>query len=198
MSYPHWEYFLALDADLERAVHFIALEVANFSAYSIEFARILFSACSEIDVIAKALCAKVAPQASCKNIDDYRTVITKEYPNFPTVKAAIPRYDLEFQPWMDWQSGTNPVWWRSHTNVKHERTKYFPEANLENSLNALAGLFLLVLYYYQPALYDHHLLPWPNLFHLHSDHYQPFSVVGTYKLPDFGTSDDWKKQRGQP
>lgn len=198
MSYPYWEYFLALDADLERAVRFVAPEPTNFSAYSIELARLLFSACSEIDVVAKALCAQVAPQASRKNIDDYRTVITKEYPNFPTVKAAIPRYGLEFQPWMDWQSGTNPVWWRSHTNVKHERTKHFPEANLKNSLNALAGLFLLVLYYYQPALYDHHLLPWPKLFHLHSDHYQPFRVVGNYKLPDFGTSDDWKKQGGQP
>lgn len=198
MSYPHWEYFLALDADLERAVYSVALEVANFSAYSIQLARLLLGACSEIDVVAKALCTQVEPQASRKDIDDYREVIIKAYPKFPTVKAAIPRYGLEFQPWVDWQSGTNPAWWQSHNKVKHERTKHFPEANLENSLNALAGLFLLVLYYYQPALYDHDLLPWPNLFHLHSDHYAPFRVVGDYKLPDFGTSSDWKKQGRQP
>ena len=195
MNYPHWEYFLALDADLEQAARFVALESANFSSYSIEFVRLYLSACSEIDVVAKALCAQIALQESRRNINDYRTVITKEYPKFPTVKVAIPRYGLEFQPWVDWQSGANPAWWQSYNNVKHKRTKHFTEANLKNLLDALAGLFLLLLYYYQPALYDHALLPWPNLFHLHADHYSPFRVVGNYKLPDFGTSDDWKKQK---
>ena len=111
------------------------------------------------------------------------------------MKATIPRYGLEFQPWLDWRDGKNPVWWRSHNKVKHERTSNSKEANLENSLNAIGGLFLLLLYHYQPALYNHDLRPWPNLFHLHSDHYKDWRVVGTCKLPDFGTSDDWKKKQ---
>ncbi len=197
MSYPHWEYFLALDSDLERAVRFIALEPANFPTYSIELTRLLFGACSEIDIVAKALCERCAPQEPRENIDNYRKVITENYPKFPTLKAIIPRYSLEFQPWSNWQSGRNPAWWGSYTNIKHKRTMYFSEANLENSLNALAGLFLLVLYFYQPALYDHDLLPWPNLFHLHSDHYQPFRTVGKYMLPDFMSSDEWKRQKSQ-
>ena len=193
--YQHWEYFLALDADLERTVRFIAPESANFSTYSIELARLLLGACSEIDVVAKALSAQVTPKAKREDMDDYRTAITAKYPGFATVKAAIPRYGLEFQPWADWQSGTNPAWWRSHNNVKHERTSHFPEANLENALNATAGLFVLVLYYYQPVLYDHDLRPWPSLLDLHSNHWQEFRMVGTYILPDFGTSDDWKKKK---
>ena len=196
MGYPHWEYFLALDADLERAVRFIAPEPANFSAYSLELARLLFGACSEIDVVAKALCVKLVQESKCENIDDYRTVIVKKYQKFPTIKAAIPRYGLEFQPWVNWGSGTNPAWWQSYNKVKHERTSHFPEANLKNSLDAVAGLFLLCLYYYQPALYDHNLLPWPNLFHLHSDHYHDFRMVGKYKLPDFEDSDEWAKKKG--
>lgn len=195
MNYPYWEYFLALDADLEQAARFVALESANLSSYSIELAHLLLSACSEIDVVAKALCAQIAPQEKRENIDNYRIVITKEYPKFPTFKAAIPRYGLEFQPWEDWQLGENPAWWQNYNNIKHKRTKHFTEANLKNSLDALAGLFLLILYYYQPALYDHKLLPWPNLFHLHADHYRPFTTVGNYMLPDFGTSADWKKQK---
>ena len=195
MNYPHWEYFLALDADLEQAARFVALEPANFSSYSIEFVRLYLSACSEIDVVAKTLCEQIASQKRRENINDYRTVIAKAYPKFPTFKAAIPRYGLEFQPWAEWQLGENPAWWQSYNNVKHKRIKHFTEANLKNSLDALAGLFLLILYYYQPALYDHKLLPWPNLFHLPADHYSPFRAVGNYKLPDFGTSDVWKKQK---
>lgn len=195
MNYPHWEYFLALDADLEQAARFVALESANFSSYSIEFVHLYLSTCSEIDVVAKALCAQIAPHEKRENIDNYRIVITEKYPKFPTFKAVIPRYGLEFQPWKDWQLDKNPAWWQSYNNVKHERTKYFTEAKLENLLDALAGLFLLLLYSYQPALYDHKLLPWPNLFHLHADNYQPFRVVGNYMLPDFGTSDEWKKQK---
>ena len=195
MSYPHWEYFLALESDLEQAVRFIAPEQANFSAYSIELAHLLLGACAEVDVVAEALCARVAAQHKRENMDDYRSVITTKYPGFATMKVTVPRFGLEFNPWVDWQTGTNPTWWQSHNKVKHERTLHFSEANLRNSLNAMAGLFVLVLYYYQPALYDHDLRPWPRLLDLHSDHYKDFRFVGTYKLPDFGTSDDWKKQK---
>jgi hypothetical protein len=195
MSYPHWEYFLALDADLERAVRFVAPEPANFSAYSIELARLLLGACSEVDVVAKWLCMRVAPSSKRENMDDYRTVITTAYPGFATMKATIPRFGLEFKPWADWETDTNPGWWQSHNKVKHERTQHFPEASLGNSLNAMAGLFVLVLYFYQTALYEHELRPWPSLLDLHADNYKPWGVVGTYKLPDFGTSDDWKKQK---
>ena len=198
MKYPHWEYFLSLDEDLERAARYVAPEPGNFSAYSVEFARLLLSACAEIEVVAKTLCEKIETQSERKDINDYMKIITKSYPKFSPIKVAIPRYDLEFQPWLDWQSGKTPSWWTSHNHVKHERTKNFTEANLTNSLNAIGGLFLLTLYYYQPILYSHQLFPWPKLFHLPLNYYHPFYFVGTYTLPDFGSSDDYKKPINQP
>jgi hypothetical protein len=49
--------------------------------------------------------------------------------------------------------------------VKHERSNYFTEANLENALDAVAGLYCLVLTYHRPlGLYN--ATPLPNLLHV--------------------------------
>jgi hypothetical protein len=195
MAYPHWEYFLSLDDDLGRAVRFVEPDQNNFQTYSIELMRLLLGACAEIDVVAKALTTRLNQVAPCENIDDYRQVIMPAYPGFATVKVVLPRYGLTFTPWSAWGSNVNPPWWKSHNKVKHERTQNFPEANLQNCLESMAGLFVLLVYYYQPDLYDHKLRPWPNLYHLHSDHYHDFRFVGTYILPDFGNSDEWKNKK---
>ena len=66
----------------------------------------------------------------------------------------MPSHVLDFQPWLSWSSGTNPPWWKSYNNVKHERGKYFRDANLGNVLESAAGLLVLLVYFYQPELYD--------------------------------------------
>ncbi|WKL00529.1 hypothetical protein Q0F98_26325 [Paenibacillus amylolyticus] len=38
-------------------------------------------------------------------------------------------------------------WYHSYNLIKHDRIKYFKEANIENLINGLAALFLLNLYY---------------------------------------------------
>ena len=59
------------------------------------------------------------------------------------------RYNLKFTPWDEWHNNESPSWWRFYNKIKHERHQYYEEANLENVLNAMAGLFLLVLHYYR-------------------------------------------------
>ncbi len=188
MAFPHWEYFLTLDDDLGRVSRYVEFVPDNFGTHSVELVRLTLAAGSEIDVVAKSFCRTLNPNGTFENINEYRAEIMARYPGFATLKITVPRYGLVFEPWAAWGSGQNPSWWHSHNNVKHQRDLYYREANLENTLNAVSGLFALVLYYYQSNLYKHELVPWPRLLHLASDHYKPFGFVGTYLLPDFGSS----------
>jgi hypothetical protein len=55
-------------------------------------------------------------------------------------------------PWEDWSGHSNPDWWRSYNNVKHQRDVYFHEATLRNAINALGALLLLDYSYYSYSL----------------------------------------------
>lgn len=153
-SKNHWNYFIALEQDLEAVSRYIEFSKHNFSVYSIELAHLLFAAASEVDVIAKLLCKQFQPTASPNNINDYRGILLAELPDLPIMEIFIARYGLSFKPWENWhQSGNlNPLWWDSYNKVKHQRNAYFDEATLKNALNALGALLILVYCYYSYEL----------------------------------------------
>lgn len=185
----HWNYFLALERDLEVVSRYIEFCPANFSTYSIELAHLLFAAASEVDVIAKSLCQILSPVSPCKNIDQYRTIITNGLPTLPAIQIFVPRYGHTLTPWDNWAHGTNPDWWHSYNNVKHERNKYFHEATLKNALNALGALLILIFYYYSytlsqtsnkpldPKNTTRELEPQSELLRLHEDMYYSHLIV---------------------
>lgn len=183
MAHEHWRYFLALEQDLDATIRYVEPSHDNFKTYSIELTRLLLGVCSEIDVVAKVLCQKIAPSKEPKNIDDYREIITSQYPRLHTMKVLVPRYSLQIEPWRDWVATANPGWWKDHNKVKHMRHEHFALANLENCLGATAGLFCLLLYLYQEDLFALRLQPRANLFALPNE---PARIVtGRYELPDF-------------
>lgn len=144
----HWNYFLALERDVEVAARYVEFADANMSTYSIEFAHLLFAAASEVDVVAKLLCRVLAPSKPRQNIEHYRSVLSGEIPDLAATQVLVPRYGLTLTPWENWVGGTNPNWWRSYNNVKHERDVHYSEATLKNALNSLAGLMTLAFYHY--------------------------------------------------
>jgi len=148
----HWNYFLALERDMESASRYIEFCEANFSVFSIELAHLLFAAASEVDVVAKLLCKQIAPGASPKNINDYKAILLRAVPDLPHTEVFVPRYGLSFKPWSNWGRRQNPIWWRSYNNVKHERDGHFHEATLKNALNALGALLVVIYYYYSRKL----------------------------------------------
>ena len=56
----HWNYLIALERDLEVASRYVEFCQRNFDVYSIEFAHLLLAAASEVDVVAKLLCAPLS------------------------------------------------------------------------------------------------------------------------------------------
>jgi hypothetical protein len=148
----YWNYFLALERDLEVVSRYIEFDQRNLSVFSIELAHLLFAAASEVDVIAKALCQILNPSARRENITDYQAVLVPALPELITDHVDIPRYGLRMVPWANWQQGNNPAWWKSYNKVKHERDSYFHEATLQNAIDALSALLLLVFQYYSYTL----------------------------------------------
>jgi len=104
------------------------------------------------------------------------------FPTFPAAQVTVPRYGLTLTPWSNWTGTTNPTWWRSYNNVKHERDAHFNEATLKNALNALGALLILTNYHYSyelapsgtrrllPLDVIRQLLPEPVLLHFEGDY----------------------------
>lgn len=147
----HWNYFLAIEKDLENLSRYIEFSDANLGTYSIELTHILLSASSEVDVIMKQLCTLVDSTRQTNNINDYKDIVQRQLATFINEEICIDRFGLSYKPWDNWNGNQNPNWWRSYNNVKHQRNNHFSEANLQNTINAVGALLLTVVYYYKYA-----------------------------------------------
>jgi hypothetical protein len=161
-TYCYWQHFLALEADFAATSRYVEFSHQNFATFSIEFAKLLFAIGSEVDVLCKIICEKIDSAARRDNINDYRTCLTA-HTQIASEELLIRRYNLAFKPWDAWSHCSNPTWWRSYNNVKHQRDAYFPEANLENCANAISGLFAVVLYCHKAEKSAAALEPYPIL-----------------------------------
>lgn len=50
MSRIHWDYFILLEEDVIRVLHYIEPTEANYGTYGAELVKAYLSICSEIDV----------------------------------------------------------------------------------------------------------------------------------------------------
>lgn len=181
----HWNYFLSLDQDVSNLARYVEPTPANYSCFSLELARLLFAAASEVDVVAKQLCKKLSPKESAESIAGYRKVLLANFPDFSASQVEIPRFGITLRPWEAWSGSGNPAWWSAYNNVKHHRHTHFADANLEHALHAVAGLFVLLLYFYPEEAERGRLSPDPALFRASGQFYTDRLMWGdgamTYK-----------------
>ena len=163
-TYSHWNFFLALDEDLERIARYIEFSDDNLGCYSLELARTLMMASAEADVVAKQICHQIAPKLKQKDITTYRKTILQRHPEFTEGTVHVFNGRLELHPWEHWSVNESPIWWQANNKVKHERHVHFSQANLKNALNAVAALMLLTLYLYKFQAAEGQLAPSPRIF----------------------------------
>ena len=191
MSYPYWQFFVALESDLEATTRYVECCEDNYNTYSVAYAQIILSAGSEVDVVSKLLCNKVESTSKAENINDYRKILHSKYQRLHELQILIPRYNnnLPLTPWNSWVSDENPDWWKRYNNIKHQRHNLYKEANLKNALFSVSGLFSLVLYYYHEELRANDLQPWPKLLTINPEWNPRISnnVMPGYILPEFQT-----------
>ena len=162
----YWQYFVALEEDLAKTSRFVEVDEANMDTFSLEFARLILSVGSEIDILAKVICAQHGLPIPLKNINGYRKAITGRFPGFVKLQVNISRFGLELEPWRCWHDGKNPDWWKAYTDVKHERHLKFKRATLRNTIECIAGLFVMVCYVCHAELRANEAMPWPQLLSL--------------------------------
>src|SRR5947207_537638 len=104
-SLIHWNYFLALESDLEQISRYIEFDENNFRTYSIELAHLLLAASSEVDVIAKGICEFLEPTSPAENINQYQGIIRRKLPEFSKELVYVPRFSLTLKPWSNWKAG---------------------------------------------------------------------------------------------
>ena len=188
MRYPHWEFFESVDDELYSLSRIIEFAPENFPTFSVHLTRLYLSVGSEIDVVAKLLCAGIAPTRKPQRINEYYSLITGKFPNFTQLRIEMPSHELDFLPWSSWASGSKPKWWESYNNVKHERSKYYQDANLGNVLESTAGLLVLLVYLHQPVLYSKNppIQPDFEMMRIDRQHAHILRWGFDYSLPDFG------------
>ena len=187
MSYPYWQFFVALESDLEATTRYVECCQDNYETYSVAYAQIILSAGSEVDVISKLLCNRVKPTSKAENIHHYRKILNSEYKFLHGLEVLIPRYNLTVTPWDSWSWDENPDWWKFYNKIKHERHNFYKEANLKNALFAVSGLFCLILYLYHLELRANVLQPWTKLLTINPDWNSRIStnLRPGYILPEF-------------
>ncbi len=102
-SPKYWNYFLALEMDLVNLSRYIEFTEDNFDTYSVEIAKLILSAASEVDVISKQLCEILDDNKKPKSIGGYKEILVAKIKNFAETKIVIDRYGLELKPWINWK-----------------------------------------------------------------------------------------------
>jgi len=151
----YFDYYLELENDLFDTESYVTIEEDNYKTYSIKYAKIYLSICSEIDCLLKEICRNINPSTNADKINLYYPIITTSFENFKQEAIYYKKQKIELYPWEGWEESASPKWWTYYNKVKHQRLEkepstnipYYKFANLENVLNALAALYVVEQYY---------------------------------------------------
>lgn len=160
-----WTHYVMLEKEFMTTLYYVRLDRENYSTYSDAYIKLLLQIGSEIDVVAKETCKLINPQFNGDNIVDYRSELSGDS-GFASTKVNLFNYGIILEPWNNtWLTATGYtkiIWWDVYNKVKHQRTDQvninsitkasYKFADLENVINALGGLYHLLLHSYYLTL----------------------------------------------
>lgn len=151
-----WEYFLNLENDFNIITDTIPVDSVNYQTHSIKYMNLLFSICSEIDVLFKKYIEfnEWFDFTSINgNMKIYREVTTEKLQSFSNETVVFSKV-IELQPFKSWQVQQSPNWWKDYNELKHDRlaSANNSKATQENILNAFAALYQLEMYFFKSIL----------------------------------------------
>lgn len=163
----YWDYYMALDKDFADLERYIAFDLGdnyrydgstsdnpmNSTVYSTEFVKQYQAICSEIDVILEEICRELGyNKKDDMKMPDYAEWILRKWPEIKDQEVEFKK--IKLKPFINWRAKTKDQdysapadWWPKYNKVKHKRSEFFNQANLKNTLNALAALYILEQYY---------------------------------------------------
>lgn len=165
----YWDYYLDLEEQFLKTKRYVAFDVYNKNTYSAEFLKLMQAVCSEIDVVSKAVSAKLDPTFSVDrytSIQKWGYVLQRQMSQILTAEVVF-NHDIRVIPWSNWMyeqyrdkkgalryrlkgNAKTPSWWTAYNSIKHERTtltqsghENTTKANLNNLIYCFAALYIL-------------------------------------------------------
>lgn len=152
----YWQYFLLLEEDFVNLEKTIPIDTKNYNTYSIKYMKLLFSICSEIDVLFKAYIEYNGWYLFNKNDSNmrkYREITTSNLKKFSNEVIVFSK-QINLSPFINWQNSKPPEWWDAYNDLKHNRTltDNYSKATQINIINAFAALYQLEMYFYKSII----------------------------------------------
>ena len=119
----------------------------NKLTYSHRIYELLLRTCTEFENNCKGILIANGYDKKNLNAEDYfkinRASKLSEYEVKINIWSPSPRVIYPFKDW-DVEQYSPLSWYQDYNKVKHNRSENFPKANLENLLNAVAGLYVVL------------------------------------------------------
>lgn len=152
----YWSYFLILEEEFSKIEKIIPIDENNFNTFSIQYMKLLFSICSEIDILFKEFIVFSEWRSfSAKegNFGIYKDIIRTKISEFEDQIVLFSK-NIELHPFSNWKNDTAPSWWISYNSLKHNRTalENHKLASQKNVLDAFAGLYLLEMFFFKSII----------------------------------------------
>lgn len=140
-------YFAMLEERLVNTEKYVAFEKDNLKTYSLEFVSIINDCGSLINGFCVELCKLEEPKKYEYDIRDYKKYIKKHYNQYIENNVYCGRFTL--MPWqrLKLKKENSPKWWGIYNSIKHGGSAQFKEANLENTISCMSGMFSLLCMY---------------------------------------------------
>ena len=156
----YWNYFLLLEEEFIGIEKIIPVDDINKNTFSLNYMKIYFSLCSEIDVLFKEFIKYndwFCFSEFDGNFGKYKEIILQEVPSFSSERILFSE-TKELTPFDNWNKNIKPTWWEEYNYIKHNRTtnnngsENFKKANQENILNAFCALYQIEMYFYRSII----------------------------------------------
>jgi hypothetical protein len=161
-----WRSFLALEKNLLDTFYYVELSEKNNDVFSLAYRSIILQSCSDIESLLKTILGY--SQDEKLSMDTYRQDSISKELGFEKVLVQIPLNNAALTPWEKWGTNKSPEFWHAYIEIKHQG--HISKATLKNAIEALAGLFVLLIKYYSknieklsyvlfPKFFSHSSLP---------------------------------------
>ena len=134
--------YYTLERDLVHLFDYVEPTDSNLPAFSIRMYELLLRACTEVEANCKAILAANKYQITNDwRMSDYRRINQSSRLSDYEVRIIVWRQPPRvIRPFVDWANKKSPSWYCAYNAVKHDRHREFEQANLENTIGAIAAL----------------------------------------------------------
>lgn len=169
-----WPVYKQIEKEFKELSYYITIDRKQLKTYSIKIADLILRTVAECENIASVICKNENIKFKDKKGHLRKSVYFNEYIDalndifILDKKLVNPIYnnidenafDTKLQPFRKEKIKINGKekeiipWYHAYNKIKHDRVRNFKQANLENLITALAGLFMLNVYLKNEIFYD--------------------------------------------